>query len=142
MKMFAQELVYRFQPNEIRYDSSGAGRWIDSILNNLCENVHAINFGIQSDKGYATMRAKLYYQCYERLTSPLAVHCDDASLTELKSDLLAHSLIDGDKSAINITKKDDVKKAIGRSPDLGDAFVLAMLVTTPKSVYSNDGYFD
>jgi hypothetical protein len=81
---------------------------------------------------FANLRAYYYWKMREALdpantSEPIALPPD----SELLADLCAVRWMMTPSGAIKLESKDEVKKRIGRSPDCGDALILASIASTP-----------
>ena len=110
----------------------------DSAKASIGNRAVAINFGAGSDKmdktgkfGFLNLRAEGYWLLREALDPDSG---DDLALPpdpELLSDLCA-ARWEPRSGRIKVEEKDEIHKRLGRSPDCGDAIVLALLTPLEK----------
>lgn len=107
---------------------------VDLMKGYVGERANAIIFSQGSDArdktntfGFLNMRAQAYWQFREQLSPeaeiPLALPPDDELLIDLTAPQYT-MLVTG----VKIESKEDIRKRIGRSPDKGDAVVLASML--------------
>ncbi len=127
-------------------DSIGIGAGIRSRLGELGENVMGGNVGMKSDDpdSYGNLKAHIWMYAQEMFRENLVSIPDNNELIE---DLAAMRYSTTSKGKIMIEKKDDTKKRLGRSPDMGDCFVLGLwglkgLGFTPVTDYEPEGESD
>jgi hypothetical protein len=106
-------------------DSIGIGAGIRSRLGELGENVMGVNVGCKSDdpEQYANLKAEIWMHAQEMFRENKISLPDNDELIE---DLAAMKYSTNSKGKVTIEKKEDTKKRLGRSPDLGDCFVLGL----------------
>jgi hypothetical protein len=106
-------------------DSIGIGAGIRSRLGELGENVMGVNVGVKSDtpEQYGNLKAEIWMYAQEMFRENLVSIPDNNELIE---DLAAMRYATTSKGKVMIEKKDDTKKRLGRSPDMGDCFVLGL----------------
>lgn len=143
----AQVIRFRTSDAPVHLDIVGIGTSPYDVLTKTHVQTIAIN-GAAASLGvdgsgllkFFNLRAELHWRLREALDPanphPIALP-DDA---ELLADLAAPTYWLGPRG-IQIESKDDIKKRIGRSPDKGDAVIMA-LVDTPKVKYERTGYLD
>lgn len=101
------------------------------IARGLGMRVDGINFGSGSDQrdksgqfGFANLRAEMWWRLRELLApeseTPIALPPDGEIIADLTAPKWSVQV-----SGIRIEPKDDIKKRLGRSPDVGDALALA-----------------
>lgn len=126
----------------IAIDSIGIGSSALDFLDGLGLNVHAVVGSAASslmDKAgqlhFRNKRAEMYWRLREALDptlpEPIALPPD----TELLGDLTAPRwkvVVTGKGSAIQIGSKDDIRDALGRSPDKGDSVAMTFVADLPK----------
>lgn len=141
----AQVLAYRKDHAPVHVDVVGVGT---SVYDALKENdVHTIPVNGQAQAAgtdrsgllrFVNKRAEVHWRMREALDpegdSPVALPPD----AELLADLTAPRWF-LTKNGIQVESKDDIKKRIGRSPDRGEAVMLAN-INTPKRVLIVGGY--
>jgi hypothetical protein len=107
---------------------------VDHMRAYVQERANAIIFSQGSDQrdktntfGFLNMRAQAYWQFREQLSPeaevPIALPPDDELLIDLTAPTYT-MLVTG----VKIESKEDIRKRIGRSPDKGDAVVLASML--------------
>jgi len=126
------------KPDVINYDASGLGRYAKSAFDGLAVVVHPIKFGssaIRKDL-YENRRAELHDDFANILRNKVYV-CPQAMplAKELKDDLKYVRRIP-DKIKMCLMPKEDIRKLIHRSPDIGDGTVLAFAKTNSQDYAS------
>ena len=106
-------------------DSIGIGAGIRSRLSELGINVMGINSGTKSNNPdeYRNLKAEMWMLAQEMFRDNLISLPDNDELLE---DLASIRYFTNSKGQIAIEKKDDTKKRLGRSPDMGDCFILGL----------------
>lgn len=123
---YCQIIINDYKPAKIFLDSGGIGAGVYDILiaRGFRRLVRAVNFGSRAiaDDRYYNRRAEMWDNAREWLSSDLAVSLppDESLLSELCSVNKSYD----SKGRLLLESKDEVKKRLGRSPDLADAFVL------------------
>lgn len=128
---FAKEKV--ISADKIGVDVVGLGAGTVDVLNRLRWRVKAINSGEAAVKirgeefTFNNLRSQMWWYCREELRrNELNVNLQNEELREeLFEDLTAPKYEIGGDKTLKIESKKDIKARIGRSPDLGDAFVYA-----------------
>ncbi|CAB5214033.1 phage_term_2, phage terminase, large subunit, PBSX family [uncultured Caudovirales phage] len=118
--------IYQVHRNSILVDSDGVG-------GGVADMIKGINFVNNSKALFGQNFSNLKSQCYVKLSEmfkegKLSLNLVDNNLIdELTQELLAVKLKDIDKdNKVGIQSKDEMKKMLGRSPDLGDALSYRM----------------
>ncbi len=106
-------------------DSIGIGAGIRSRLSELGENVLGVNVGMKSGdpENYKNLKAEIWMHAQQMFRDNLVSIPDHDELIE---DLAAIKYMVTSKGQVGIEKKDDTKKRLGRSPDMGDCYVLGL----------------
>lgn len=123
-------------------DSIGIGASAyDSAKASIGSRAEAVNFGAGSDQtdrtgkfGFLNLRAEAYWKLREALDPDLG---DDLALPpdpELFSDLCTAQW-ELRSGRIKVEDKDAIKKRLGRSPDCGDALVLASMQRPEADIF-------
>lgn len=123
----------------IGVDEIGVGAGIRSRLNELGANVIGIN--VASSAGdpelHKNLKAELWMNACQMFKDKLVTLPDDSRLIE---DLAAPAYKINSKGQVEIEKKDETKKRLGRSPDMGDAFVMGLWLVNTQEVAINKQY--
>ena len=119
-------LFYMRQPERIKIDAVGVGAGVVDALNrkNLpCEivEVNESMSAIKADK-YLNARAEMYFQLRKEIMQGTVKLPKDEQLKEE----IFHTHYKHNKNRIQIESKEQIKKAIGHSPDRLDALALAV----------------
>ncbi|MDR2593935.1 MAG: phage terminase large subunit [Fibromonadaceae bacterium] len=125
LKHFLRELFTIYGFSILRYDSTGLGTMIvfdlpSSVL------ITPVNFATAGGERFNNMRTAMY--SHLRRKNGIFMHPDiyaehaEALLLELK----ATTIEEKENKKVAVTKKEEIKKKIGRSPDRADALALAM----------------
>ncbi len=123
---YCQSLIRDYKPTRVFLDSGGIGAGVYDILvsRGLRRTVRAVNFGSRAiaDDRYYNRRAEMWDNAREWLASDLEVQLpqDEDLLKELCSVNKSYD----NKGRLLLENKDEIKKRLGCSPDLADAFVL------------------
>lgn len=123
---YCQSIIRDYRPAKIFLDAGGVGAGVYDILvsRGYRRLIRAINFGSKAiaDDRYYNRRAEMWDNARDWLSSDLAVQLpkDEKLLDELCSVNKSYD----SKGRLLLESKDEVKKRLGRSPDLADAFVL------------------
>ena len=114
-------------PNNVIVDSDGVGGGVSDMIKgtNFVNNAKALH-----DQNFSNLKS----QCYVKLSElfkegKISINIRDTMLVdELTQELLAVKLKDVDKdNKVAVMSKDDMKKMLGKSPDISDAFMMRML---------------
>lgn len=119
--------ITSWTPSAVFIDAGG-GQGVIDRLRQLGHEIIEVNFGGKpSDPAYVNKRTQMWYEMREWLRGGGAIP-DDAML---KQDLAAPIYWYDQNNRIVLEPKDDVKKRIQRSPDLGDALALTFAYPVP-----------
>jgi hypothetical protein len=112
--------IKKWKPDAVFIDAGGGAGIIDR-LRQLGYDVHETNFGARAtDQQFANKRAEMWHGIKTWLDAGGVI----PDITELKQDLSAPNYSYTAKNQIILESKDDLKKRILRSPDMGDALAL------------------
>lgn len=120
------EVADRVSADAIFVDEGGVGSGVIDRLHQLTDIAQGVNFGWRSDHHVpgqpkaANKRAEMWAKLREDLRSGLALPDDD----ELEQDLTAPLYRFDANSAVQLEKKEEMRRRGIRSPDLGDALAL------------------
>lgn len=119
------ETIKPLRPSEILVDVIGIGAGVVDRLFELGLPVRGINVAERPSSGddYLRMRDQLWWEGRKWFEKRDVVICDDK---ELIAELQGSTYTFSSAGKIIIESKDEMKKRIGRSPDLADAFLLTM----------------
>ena len=131
-------------------DSIGIGSSALDFINGLGLNVYAVNgsesSAVSTKAGnlrFRNRRAEMYWLLREALDptnpDPIALPPD----TELLADLTAvrYKIVTmGKVAAIQMRSKDEIREALGRSPDKGDAVAMTFVQGIPAPRVRRDDY--
>lgn len=129
-----QQRIYRVPSDHITYDAAGIGCGLDGHL--ARHGIHdAIPFKGAESGGteWTNMRTAAAMSARQRLNPGLANHrpfyIPPDILAQLKPELIELKLMpdDGDAKKQRLEPKEELKKRLGRSPDLGDCFCLSFV---------------
>jgi hypothetical protein len=116
----------------IGVDDIGIGAGVRARLNELGANVIGINSatGAANPEVHRNLKAEIWMNAHQMFKDDLVCLPSDDRLIE---DLASPAYKINSKGQIEIEKKDDTKKRLGRSPDMGDAFVMGLwLINTQE----------
>jgi hypothetical protein len=125
-----KELIAKhgIHPQNIIVDSDGVGGGVSDTL-------RAQNFVNNSSPLHGQNFSNLKSQCYVKLSEmfkegKISINILDPGLVEtLTQELLAVKLKDTDKdNKVAVQSKDEMKKILGKSPDLSDALMMRMMI--------------
>jgi len=123
-----KELIakYGVHPNNVIVDSDGVG-------GGVADQIRGTNFVNNSKALHEQNFSNLKSQCYVKLSEmfkegQISLNIMDPTITdELTQELLAIKLKDMDKdNKVAVQSKDEMKKILGKSPDLSDALMMRM----------------
>jgi len=123
-----KELIakYGVHPNNVIVDSDGVG-------GGVADQIRGTNFVNNSKALHEQNFINLKSQCYVKLSElfkegKISLNImDPATIDELTQELLAVKLKDIDKdNKVAVQSKDEMKKVLGKSPDLSDALMMRM----------------
>lgn len=126
LKKFLREIYTIHGFTVLRYDSTGLGTLL--VFEDLPSNVSItpVNFSAAGGERFNNMRTAMYFHL--RRKNGIFMHPEiysehgDALNLELK----ASTVEEKEHKKVGVTKKEDIIKKIGRSPDRADALALAM----------------
>jgi len=117
---------WKVHPQQVVLDSDGVG-------GGVADQVRGVNFVNNSKALHDQNFSNLKSQCYTKLAElfkegKISINILDSSLVdELTQELLAVKLKDVDKdNKVAVQSKDDMKRILGKSPDLSDAVMMGM----------------
>jgi hypothetical protein len=136
LKKFVKEVHTIHGFGILRYDSTGLGHLLvmelpGSVL------VAAVNFSEGGGERFKNIRAAMYY--HTRMKNTIYMH--ESIYKEhgdtLMSELKATALSENENKKLSVIDKKEIKKMIGRSPDIADALALSeshieVKKTTPR----------
>ena len=117
---------HKIHPQNIICDSDGVGAGITDLLRatNFVNNSKALH-----DQNYSNLKS----QCYDKLSQlfkegKISINLNNPTIIDdLTQELLAIRLKDIDKdNKVSVHSKDEMKKILGKSPDLSDALMMRM----------------
>lgn len=118
--------MYGIHPTNVIVDSDGVGGGVADIIrgSNFVNNSKALH-----EQNFINLKS----QCYVKLSElfkegKISINVMEPSIIdELTQELLAVKLKDIDKdNKVAVMSKDEMKKILGKSPDLSDAFMMRM----------------
>ena len=118
--------MYGIHPTNVIVDSDGVG-------GGVADQIRGTNFVNNSKSLHEQNFSNLKSQCYVKLSElfkegKISINVMEPSIVdELTQELLAVKLKDIDKdNKVAVQSKDEMKKILGKSPDLSDAFMMRM----------------
>jgi hypothetical protein len=130
-----KELIgkYKIHPSNVIVDSDGVG-------GGVADQIRGMNFVNNSSPVNGKNFSNLKAQCYSKLSDlfregQISINIYEPSMVdELTQELLAIRLKNIDKDGkIQIQSKDEMKKVLGKSPDLSDAIMMRMYPEVKKT---------
>lgn len=129
------QIILHYNPEKIFIDVGGIGAGIYDRLKELGYSglVIAINFGQKADnpERYLNKRAEMWSLMNEWLQSEVKIEDND----ELHSDLVAPNFTFDSAGRLKLESKEDIKKRLLKSPDLGDALALTFAFPVPNKAF-------
>lgn len=121
-----QYLINKYHPERINIDSTGMGAWLPESLKNYNIDVRGINFASspRNQKKYNNQRTEMYGLANEYFAGGGVIRPVD---TDLDKQLSASYYTLDNKNRICLIPKPEIKKLIGSSPDVADAFCLSLI---------------
>lgn len=120
--------IDRFQPDAVFIDA-GNGAGVIDRLRQLHYDVAEVNFaGVPSHPRYLNKRAEMWFDMRDWLHGGGVIPNDN----DLKEDLAAPTYYFTVNEKVQLESKDDIKKRIKKSPDLGDALALTFAYPVHK----------
>lgn len=117
---------WKVHPQQVVLDSDGVG-------GGVADQIRGVNFVNNSKALHDQNFSNLKSQCYVKLSElfkegKISLNILDSSLVdELTQELLAVKLKDVDKdNKVAVQSKDDMKRILGKSPDISDAVMMGM----------------
>lgn len=128
----------KFRPHRANIDTSGLGHFLPSRLAPMFPACSMIgcNFSSRNDAGYANLRAKIYFDLrgeIEENSLHFGNYVEESLISDVEVELFATEYGLSSKREFSLVSKDDIKKAINRSPDLSDATALCAYRSTGVS---------
>ena len=124
--------INRGKPKRVRIDEIGIGAGVVDRLKQLGHrNVEAVSVSRSASRPelHANLRAELFWHLREALErGEVSLPRDEALLAELSAIRFDYS----PTGQIRLEKKEEVKKRVGRSPDLADAVTLGFPPKKPR----------
>lgn len=121
-----QSVIFKYKPERINVDSTGHGAWVPDALKAYDIQVSSINFAsnAKNEKKYSKMRSEMYGLAAEYFNKGGRIGTNH---TELRKELEASYYTLDSKNRIQVIPKSEIKRMIGVSPDLADAFCLSLI---------------
>jgi len=116
------QIAELYQCSIWRHDATGIGNlmnWKDS---------YPINFGAGAGSRFASMRTKIYFDLKDKLQKGICFENNKVRTlfnNEAMAELMCTKMCDKETAKLKLIGKDEIKKIIGRSPDVTDALALA-----------------
>jgi hypothetical protein len=134
-----------FSPGEggrIVIDDGGLGGGVVDRLRELGWGVRSVSFGQKpvDERRFVNARAEMYWQLREWIAAEAALSTAPAEISdELLADLTAAKYETASDGRILIEAKKEIKRRLGRSPDLADALALALVPRIAPPILNLDG---
>lgn len=139
-------IIHEEKPARVNIDVGGVGAGVVDILldRGYGSIVRPVNFGeaAQESERYCNRRAEMWGRLKEWLTSELPVSLVDCE--GLSEDLTAPNKKYDSLGRLLLEKKEEIKKRLGRSTDVGDALALTFaekFYPSNLNVFNNDADF-
>lgn len=119
-------LIAEHNPLKVCIDVGGLGAGVYDVLyaDGFYDVIHPVNFGERADnpERYVNKRAEMWARLRDWLKSPVPVSLP--KFEGLVEDLTAPTVIFDSVGRLQLEAKNEIKKRIGRSTDVGDALAL------------------
>lgn len=120
------QAIDKFHPDAVMIDETGLGAGLVDRLRQAGHRVFGINFGAKApDLGYTNMRVFMWDKLKDWLQSGGVL----PNLPIIKADLSSPTYSFDSSNRMKLESKADIKKRLGRSPDLGDAIALTFAMS-------------
>lgn len=119
--------LHQVHPTNVILDSDGVGGGVADMVRatNFVNNAKPLN-----EQNFTNLKSQCYIKLSEVFTEGLiSVNITDPTVTDdLTSELLSVKLKDIDKDGkVGVMSKDEMKRILGKSPDISDAIMMRML---------------
>lgn len=123
--------IDKYDPITVNIDCSNSWAIHDYLRRKGYDCVRGFHFGQKAadDKTYANLRAEIWCKLRDWLNEEVKIPDDD----ELHADLTCVPEYDETDGKIRLVKKEEIKKEMGFSPDIGDAVALTFAVRISQS---------
>jgi hypothetical protein len=128
--------IRTWQPDAVFIDEGNGGGVIDR-LRQLQFDVIGVHFGGKAGRArYVNKRTEMWFEMRDWLTSGGVI----PNHMQLKQDMATPTYrFTAGQDVYALESKDDIKKRIGRSPDLGDALALTFAYPVQRDLYKANG---
>ena len=128
----------KYRPHRANIDTSGLGHFLPSRLAPMFPacSMNGCNFSERRDSGYANLRTKIYFDLrgeVEENALHFGNYVEESLISDIEVELFATEFGLNSKREFALVSKDDIKKAITRSPDGADSLALACYRSTGVS---------
>lgn len=121
--------VYDIQIKNVVIDGDGLGIGVADYLKGC--KVFKANTAAKNKENYDNFKTQCYYKLRDMLRNG-DIKLNDKYKEEIVQELQAHKIIPDNDGKTRLKKKDDVRKQIGRSPDISDSLMMRMLFEYKK----------
>jgi hypothetical protein len=130
------EIIRDWHPDAVFIDEGNGGGVIDR-LRQLGHDVMGVHFGGKAGRPrYVNKRTEMWFETRDWLTSGGAIPND----MSLKQDLATPTYkFTASQDVYSLESKDEIKKRIGHSPDVGDALALTFAYPVQRDLYRSLG---
>lgn len=128
--------IAKWKPFAVYIDAGEGGGVIDTLRRGMGFTVTEVHFGgSATDKTqYVNKRTEMYASALQWIKAGGAIPPNE----RLQSDLAVQTYGYSARGLKALERKEDLKKRLGRSPDLADAFVLTFAAPTPPNLLRQD----
>lgn len=134
LKFLAMEVLGGLVPDHVAVDCTGMGQFIPDVFAELWPKayIYRVDFGSKFKIGFTNRRTEIHFGLRDAICNGsiriASGAMDDLTTAEFEKELYAVEYsIDG-KTNYKLASKDDIKKKIGRSPDILDSVALQSVV--------------
>lgn len=145
----AAGIIAEIRPARVCIDVGGVGAGVYDVLlsEGFGEAVYAVNFGERAEnpERYVNRRAEMWARMAEWLKSPASVSL--VKVEGIVDDLTAPTMSFDGLGRLQLEAKAEIKKRLGRSPDVGDALALTFAIKNAEYLLRvgggcREGYID
>lgn len=124
-----QMKVHSIREHQVAIDVDGVGAGVKDQVSSYCISIH--NGGaVFRNENYKNLKTQMYYKFAEFLDKITFARHLEKHRERIMQEIYAHKRINIDNDGkLEITKKENVKKSIGRSPDFADALAFRFFWT-------------
>jgi len=129
---------YRVRPDNISYDADGVGLYLREHFP-AAKEIHNNNKALKNE-GYKNLKTELFFRLSDLVKDGEVKFIDQSYRNIIEEELscIRHKPRETMTTAIELISKTDMKKVLGRSPDIADALAYGMIFHLKKMVMDED----